>query len=263
MKTRVVFNQKGGVGKSTITVNLAAAAAREGKRVLVVDLDPQANSSHYLLGGGFDITKPGLFDFFDQVLNFSMYAKSNQEFVHRTPFERLSVLPSHPGIAEQESKLESRHKIYKLREALQELAGDFDEVWLDTPPALNFFTLSALIAAEGCLIPFDCDEFSRQALLGLIARVAEIRTDHNPRLFVEGIIVNQYQARASLPARMVAELKEQGLPVLDVFLGASVKVRESHERAIPLIILDPNHKLSQQFGALYNLLSREDQIASV
>ncbi|MEN9657820.1 MAG: hypothetical protein RL571_1285 [Pseudomonadota bacterium] len=254
MKIRVVFNQKGGVGKSTITVNLAAAAAKAGKRVLVVDLDPQANSSHYLLGVGLDLATPSLLDFFDQVLNFSMYAKDTREFVHRSPFERLSIMPSHPQIAELESKLESRHKIYKLREALNELVNDFDEVWLDTPPALNFFTLSALIAAEGCLIPFDCDEFSRHALLGLIDRVAEIRNDHNADLVIEGIIVNQFQARASLPARMVAELKQQGLPVLDVFLGASVKVRESHERAIPLLILDPNHKLSQQFADLYSLL---------
>jgi chromosome partitioning protein len=257
MKIRVVFNQKGGVGKSTITVNLAAAAAKAGQRVLVVDLDPQANSSHYLLGAGVDLAKPNLFDFFDQVLNFSMYAKAPRDFVHRTPFERLSIMPSHSLIAELESKLESRHKIYKLREALHELADDFDEIWLDTPPALNFFTLSALISAQGCLIPFDCDEFSRHALLGLIDRVAEIRHDHNADLMVEGIVVNQYQARASLPARMVGELKEQGLPVLDVFLGASVKVRESHERAIPLLILDPAHKLSQQFNALYALLNNE------
>lgn len=251
MVRRVVFNQKGGVGKSTITVNLAAVAASQGKRVLVVDLDPQGNSSHYLLGAGMNDAAPTLADFFDQILNFSLYAKPVPAFVHATPFANLYIMPSHPAIAEQQAKLESRYKIYKLKESLEELEGEFDEIYIDTPPALNFFTLSSLIAATGCLIPFDCDTFSRDALLGLLARVEEIRTDHNPALQVEGIVVNQYQPRASLPQRLVAELEEQGLPVLKSKLSSSVKVRESHERATPLVNLDARHKLSQEFSALY------------
>lgn len=257
MVRRVVFNQKGGVGKSTIAVNLAAVAARAGRRVLVVDLDPQGNSSHYLLGERLPKATPTLADFFDQVLNFSLYAKPAKAFVHATPFERLSIMPSHPQIAEQQAKLESRYKIYKLKESLEELADDFDEIYLDTPPALNFFTLSSLIAATGCLIPFDCDTFSRDALLGLLARVEEIRADHNRDLAVEGIVVNQFQPRASLPVRLVAELEEQGLPVLKSRLSSSVKVRESHERATPLVNLDSRHKLAQEFVALYAELAGE------
>ncbi|MDR3411486.1 MAG: ParA family protein [Formivibrio sp.] len=251
MVRRVVFNQKGGVGKSTITVNLAAVAAAQGKRVLVVDLDPQGNSSHYLLGERLDESKPTLADFFDQILNFSLYAKPASAFIHVTPFARLSIMPSHPAIAEQQTKLESRYKIYKFRESMEELADDFDEIYIDTPPALNFFTLSALIAATGCLIPFDCDTFSRDALLGLLARVEEIKVDHNRELAVEGIVVNQFQPRASLPSRLVAELEAQGLPVLKSRLSSSVKVRESHERAMPLINLDARHKIAQEFAALY------------
>ncbi|WP_255990076.1 ParA family protein [Chitinolyticbacter albus] len=254
MRKRVVFNQKGGVGKSTIVVNLAAAAAASGKRVLVVDLDPQGNASHYLLGEAAKETAPALDAFFDQVLNFTLYAKPTQAFVHATPFKGLSLIPSHPAIAEQQGKLEARYKIYKLKESLAELADDFDEVWLDTPPALNFFTLSALIAADGCLIPFDCDAFSREALLGLMSRVDEIRADHNAALEIEGIVVNQFQPRASLPRQLVDELKARALPVLPAYLSSSVKVRESHERATPLAWLDARHKLTQEFAALYAAL---------
>nr|WP_314900507.1 ParA family protein [uncultured Deefgea sp.] len=255
MLRRVVFNQKGGVGKSTITVNLAAVAAAQGKRVLIVDLDPQGNSSHYVLGNEAQSTSPTLYEFFDQVLNYSLYAKGPAEFVHATRFPNLFIMPAHPGIAEQQVKLESRYKIYKLRETLDELTGQFDEVYIDTPPALNFFTLSALIAATGCLIPFDCDTFSRDALLGLIARVEEIRQDHNGQLKIEGIVVNQFQPRASLPLRLVQELEAQGLPVLQSRLSSSVKVRESHDQAAPLIALDPKHKLALEFISLYNELS--------
>jgi len=252
---RVIFNQKGGVGKSTIAVNLAAIAAHQGKRTLLIDIDPQCNSSRYLLGEEAKTADPNLAVYFEQTLNFSLFSKAAAAFVHPTPFEHLAVIPSHPDIGELQSKLESRHKIYKLRDTLNELMRDYDEIVLDTPPAYNFFTQSALIAADTCLIPFDCDDFSRQALYTLLGNVAEIKADHNPGLEVEGIVVNQYQARASLPARVVQALRDEGLPVLDSFLSSSVKIKESHERGLPMIHLDARHKLSQEFVALYQELS--------
>ena len=253
---RVVFNQKGGVGKSTITCNLAAISAQQGKRTLVVDLDPQGNSTQYLLGAAGDEVQSTLADFFDQTLNFKLNPRATADFVVATPFDNLYVMPSHPLLEELQGKLESRYKTYKLRDALNELAGDFDCVFIDTPPALNFFTRSALIAADACLIPFDCDEFSRKALYSLLQNVEEIKSDHNRDLRVEGIVVNQYQPRANLPQKVVQELIDEGLPVLQPYLSASVKIKESHEQAKPMIHLDPKHKLSQEFVALYNTLAR-------
>ncbi|MEH6462224.1 ParA family protein [Chitinimonas sp. JJ19] len=251
---RVIFNQKGGVGKSTIAVNLAAIAAHQGRKTLLIDIDPQCNSSRYLLGDAAKEISPTLAEYFEQTLNFSLFSKPASAFVHATPFENLFLIPSHPEIGELQSKLESRHKIYKLRDTLNELAKEYDEIILDTPPAYNFFTQSALIAAEGCLIPFDCDDFSRQALYTLMNNVGEIRADHNQALVVEGIVVNQFQPRASLPQRLVNELKEEGLPVLDSKLSSSVKIRESHDRGLPMIHLDARHKLSQEFLALFQEL---------
>jgi len=249
---RVVFNQKGGVGKSTITCNLAAIAAARGARTLVVDLDPQSNSTRYLLGAAADALEDTVTEFFDQMLNFKFRQKATEDFVHATPFANLFVLPADAALEELQAKLESRYKIYKLKEALDAL--DFDEIWIDTPPALHFYTRSALIAADTCLIPFDCDEFARRALYTLLDNVAEIRADHNQKLEVEGIIVNQFQSRASLPQQVVQELREEKLPVLEPFLSASVKIKESHQQAKPMIHLDPRHKLTDEFNRLFNTL---------
>ncbi len=250
---RVVFNQKGGVGKSTITCNLAAISASRGKRTLVIDLDTQCNSSHYLLGDRAASVELGAADFFDQILNFKLTPRGTTEFVTGTGHPGLSVMVASPQLAELESKLESRHKIYKLREALEEL-DEFDNIYIDTPPALNFYSRCALIAAETVLIPFDCDDFSRKALYTLIDNIEEICAAHNEALKLEGIVVNQFQARSSLPVRVVQELRDEGLPVLDATLSPSVKVKESHEAAQPLIYFAPGHKVTQEFVALYDLL---------
>lgn len=253
---RVVFNQKGGVGKSTITCNIAAISADRGHRTLVVDLDPQGNTTQYLLGSMADDLELSLADFFDQTLNFKLNPKKTREFVQATPYPNLFVMPSSPLLEELQGKLESRYKIYKLRDALDELADEFDVIYIDTPPALNFFTRSALISAQSCLIPFDCDEFSRRALYSLLENVEEIKSDHNRHLAVEGIVVNQFQPRASLPQKVVKELIEEGLPVLQPYLSASIRIKESHEQAKPMIHLDPRHKVSLEFVALHDSLAK-------
>ena len=134
----VVFNQKGGVGKSTITSNLAAISAHQGLRTLVVDLDPQGNSTHYLLGGPQEDSDVSAAEFFEQTLRFSARDKTASDYIVETPWENLHLMPSHPLLEELQPKLESRYKIYKLRDALQELEEEYDRVYIDTPPALNF-----------------------------------------------------------------------------------------------------------------------------
>jgi chromosome partitioning protein len=222
----------------------------------VVDLDPQGNSTRYLMGDAADEAMEGAAEFFEQTLKFTVRAPATTSFITETPWENLHLMPSSPRLDELHGKLESRYKSYKLRDALIELAADYDVVYIDTPPALNFYTRSALIAAEGCLIPFDCDDFSRRALYGLLESVQEIQADHNKGLAVEGIVVNQFQPRANLPQRTVQELIDEGLPVLQPYLSASVKIKESHELARPMIHLDPRHKLTQEFVALHDSLAR-------
>ncbi|HXK08736.1 MAG TPA: ParA family protein [Vicinamibacteria bacterium] len=248
----VVFNQKGGVGKSTVAANLAAAAAARDERTLLVDLDPQANASQYVLGAVAAEAKPNLVDVFEESLSFRLFKTDPKLFVHPSPHPKLDLLPAHPGVEGLLPKLESRHKIFRVLEVVDALG--YPTVFFDTPPAFNVLTLSALVAADRVLIPFDCDDFARRAIGPLLERVEEVRGDHNPRLRVEGIVVNHFQGRANFPQQAVDELVAAGLPVLEPYISASVRVRESHHAAKPMVFFDPSHKVSGEFEALYERL---------
>ncbi|MFZ7791750.1 ParA family protein [Acinetobacter lwoffii] len=273
MRTRVVFNQKGGVGKSSITVNLAAISSHQGLKTLLIDLDPQANSSQYVLGDDATYSsdkpalEPNIENYFEDVLGnqqskgllgnaigsiLKSRSKGLESYVHQSSFKHLDVIPASPTLGALTHALESKHKIYKLRDALQQLSGHYDRVFIDTPPAFNFFTLSALIAANRVLIPFDCDVFSKRALQTLIENVIETQDDHNEGLEIEGIVVNQFQAQAKLPREVVQQLKDEGLPVLDSMLPPSILMKESHQKNQPLIHLATDHKLTQAYQSLFN-----------
>lgn len=250
---RVLFNKKGGVGKSSLTVNLAAIAASQGLKTLIIDLDTQCNSTAYL-----DALQqePGntIADLFEQTITFHLTRRPAIEFCVPTNLDNLSVIPGSAKLSELESELDSRHKIYKLRESLESLTEEFDRIYIDTAPALNFYSLSALIAANRCLIPIDCDDFARQGLYSLQLKIAEIREDHNPKLEIEGIIANQFMSNAKLPKRIIEELIAEDYHVIPHYIAQSVKMRESHQAKLPLIKLAPKHKLTQSLLEIHQYL---------
>lgn len=252
---RVVFNQKGGVGKTSITCNLAAIGAAMGYRTLVVDLDVQGNTTHYLVGEidaeSFPAEAQGVAGLFKQTIGPKKMRKNPDSFVWDTPYENLFLLPSSLALSDMEKELESKYKIYKLRDALDKLVDEYDRIYIDTPPNFNFYSKAALIAADAVLIPFDCDSFARQSLYSLLDNIAELQEDHNPDLEVEGIVINQFNSQANLPSELVGELEEEGLPVFASYLSSSVKMRESHRDHRPLIDLAPSHKLTGQFLDLH------------
>ncbi|MBL4674095.1 MAG: ParA family protein [Arenicella sp.] len=256
---RVIFNRKGGVGKSTIACNLAAVAASKGKKVLVVDLDPQANTTSYLGHSGKD-NVVGIAEFMESTISRNYREFTSEDYIRKTPFDNLWLISASSTLVDLEAKLETKHKIYKLRDFLNNLHQEFDEIYIDTPPALNFFTLSALISADRCILPYDCDVFARDAMLDLMEELEEIIEDHNPELEIEGVVVNQFQARAKLPQQAVDELVEAKFKLLKPFISSSVKVKESHAAQSPLVFLDSNHKITLEFVELYENISRKKNV---
>ena len=246
MQTYVIFNQKGGVGKSTVATNLAAIAAYRGKKVLLVDLDAQANSTRYVLGKNVESEK-SIAEFFSQSLRVSLYPQNLSHWIHQTPFNRLYVLPAHVMLDDLHDKLSAKHKIYKLREAFSTL--DFDEIWIDTPPVMNFYTLSAFIAANACLVPFDGDRFSLDAAIQVSNHVQEVRADHNNEIRLLGAVMNGYQVRAKAIQKAIDRLKEV-MPVLEPYLPHSVVVKSSRLAEKPLVFFDASHKLTHSLESL-------------
>ena len=150
--------------------------------------------------------------FFASTLSFRLFQDSLQETIYETSYDNLYVIPADDSLKEMQPKLGGRYKIFKLGEAIYvavEKLG-FDEILFDTPPALNFYSMSALMAVDKVLIPFDCDAFSADAIHQVMEAVAEVREDHRPQLEVEGIIINHFQSQARLPQEIIEELVEIG-----------------------------------------------------
>ncbi len=249
---RSVFNQKGGVGKTSVTCNLAASFASLNRKVLVVDLDAQGNASQYLIGENLQKISRTISDFFASTLSFKLFKETLREAVYKTPHPNLWVIPAERSLAELQPKLEGRYKILKLKEAIDALVEDmgFDDVFFDNPPALNFYSTSALIASDRVLIPYDCDSFSYEAILRVMEIINEVSQDHQPSLKAEGIIINQFQPQAKLPRESIEVLRKLGFHVLEPYLSASVVMRESHSAHVPLVYLKNKHKLTQEFIGL-------------
>ncbi len=247
---RAIFNQKGGVGKTSITCNLAASFAKMGRKTLIVDLDSQSNATNYLLGDR-DVTYT-ISDFYSSTLSLNPFKNSLKDAMYRTEYQNLFVIPAEKSLSELQPKLESRYKIFKLRQAIDQLCEElgFDEVLFDTPPSLNFYSMSALMASDFVLVPFDCDAFSADALNHVQDIVDEIAADHNASLAIEGVVVNHFNSQAKLPLKTIEGIRAAGFKPLYPFLSSSIVMRESHSESIPLVNLKPNHKLSKEFFAL-------------
>lgn len=255
------FNQKGGVGKTSIACNVAAAIARQGLQTLVIDLDAQANATQYLSGDHPLTNRKSIADFFEASLGLGLFSSGLREMVSATPTRNLQIIPADGRLIELQAKLESRYKVFKLRDALVDLSErlPIDVVILDCPPALNFYSMSALMAAQRVYVPFDCDAFALNGIKDVMTLVQEVREDHNTQLSIGGVIANHFIASAKQPTLAIKAIEETGLQVLKPYLSNSVIMRESHDAREPLVQFKPKHKLTLEFVQLAKSILNPDK----
>lgn len=251
-KIRVIYNQKGGVGKTTIAVNLATCAAMRGKRTLLIDSDPQGNATSYILGLNKQPEKT-LSDYYESCLHINIFRQSLFDYIiHQTKIPNLHLIACNRELEELRTKLENKHKIMKLKDGLKN--NTYDHVYIDPPPANDFFSLACLIAANEIIIPIDCDAFSIRAAHEIKNTLEEVKQDHNPNLNIRGIIVNQFQKGTKHAQGIIQELKSVGFQILEPFIPTSIKVRESHSEIKPIVLGAPEHAVSQAFNGIFDSL---------
>jgi len=242
-----VVNQKGGVGKTTTTINLAAALAELGRQVLVIDLDPQANTTS---GLGLDPRRQRL-----TVYHLLSGEAAVDDVAVPSLVEGLFVVPSQLDLAGAEIELATQERREsRLQAALTDLVGGYGHVLIDCPPSLGLLTLNALAAADEMLIPLQCEYFALEGLGHLLYTHQLVQASLNPRLEIGGILLTQFDARTTLAWDVVREIRRvYADKVFQTLIPRNVRVSEAPSHGIPITVYDPTCR-----GALaYRQLAEE------
>ena len=238
-----ITNQKGGVGKTTTSVNLSACVAAEGKRVLVVDADPQGNTSSGL-GVRVKETTPTVYEVMAGSVPLS-------RALHKTPVKGLSLLPSDIRLAGAEIELAAMDgREHVLSRVLDAARDDFDYIFIDCPPSLGLITLNALCAADGVLIPIQCEYYALEgvsALMGTSRKVQRI----NRRLTIEGVALTMLDARTNLGVQVAREVRKvfKG-KVYQTVIPRNVRLGEAPSHGLPIHLYDPRSLGAQSYQSL-------------
>ena len=237
-------NQKGGVGKTTSCVNIAAQIANKGKKVLMIDMDPQGNAT-----SGLGISKSKLKTTVYDVIIGKCDAK---EPIIKTKFKNLSVLPANMDLAGAELEL------YELeggknfaKEAIESLKSDYDYIFIDCPPSLGMLTVTALSISDGVVIPMQCEYYALEGMSQLMNTIKRIRQLYNPSLQIVGILLTMYSARFTLTGQVVAELKKYyGDQLFKVPISRTVRISEAPGYGEPICYNDPYGKGALEYAAV-------------
>ena len=245
-----VANQKGGVGKTTTTVNLAAGLAESGQRVLVVDLDPQGNAT---MGSGID--KRSL----PQTVYHVLLGLSTAEAVRaRAAAGGFDVLPANRELAGAEVEMvELEHREMRLKLALDRVSDQYDFVLLDCPPALNLLTLNGLVAADAVVIPMQCEYYALEGLSDLVNTIRKVKQALNPALEIEGLLRTMFDPRNLLAQQVSAQLEQHfGAKVYQTIIPRNVRLAEAPSYGAPAVNFDPSCKGAQAYMQLANEVLR-------
>ena len=241
-------NQKGGVGKTTSAINVAASLGQLGKKVLLVDLDPQGNTT-----SGLGVAKKSLKCTTNEIL---VEEANPADAIIKTDFANLSVIPTNIALAGAEFELYTGERAqYRLRDALLPLRDDYDYIIIDCPPSLGLLTMNGLAAADGVVIPMQCEFYALEGLAQLMITVGRIKKSCNPDLMITGILVTMYNGRLVLSMQVMSELKKHyGDKLFRTTISRNVRLTEAPGFGMPVFYHDRLSKGSQEYLSVANEL---------
>lgn len=239
-----IANQKGGVGKTTTAINLAAACALQGKRVLLIDLDPQGNSSLSFLDLG--AVESSAFELFTEM------NQSWEQFTYETAVKNLDVVPARINLAKLEAKLVGDFDaIFRLRDRLEQVRGKYDVVFFDTPPTLGLITVNALVAATHVLIPIQSSYFALEGTDDLLETIEKVRSRPNPELEILGVLVTLFDRRTALSKDVEAHIRNVfGQKAFKTIITRSVRLEESPAHKETIFSYAPNSSGATEYAKL-------------
>ncbi len=254
MKVFAVANQKGGVGKTSVAVNLSATLAHFGQRVLLIDLDPQGNAT---TGSGID--KNGAEKTVYGVL-LGEYAVADARVRTESGFD---VLPANRELAGAEIELINiERREFRLKEAIAQVDNDYTFVVIDCPPALNMLTVNALTAAHAVIIPMQCEYYALEGLSDLVGTLRKVKANLNPAIEIEALVRTMYDPRSSLTTQVSDEIKNHfGDKVFDTVIPRNIRIAEAPSYGKPVILHDPSSKGALAHFAFARELLRREGIA--